>query len=106
MNADDMNQPMFGSFYRPQARSKAVSFHITSPMEACRRESPANMAFPCIAQKIRIAQINRFARTAEPVFAAPVAAAAPAIAPPGKRLMSEPRSQLPDAPTPAGQAPG
>src|SRR5713226_3765253 len=44
MNADDMSEPVFGSFYRPSALSKAAPLHTTSLMGAQMREGSANRA--------------------------------------------------------------
>src|ERR1700744_377890 len=105
MNAEDMNQPVFGPFYRPLILSKALSFHTGSSESTRRRESPANRAFLTIAPNIRIAQITRFAPAAEPNCAA-VAAVAPPGVPPGTPQASAPRSPPPDVPGPAGSEPG
>src|SRR3979411_3517521 len=68
MNADDMSEPVFGSFYRPPQLSKAVPFHTTSSMRAEQRVSPENRAFLLRLEKLESFNSARLGDRPNPVL--------------------------------------
>src|SRR5258708_39995113 len=102
MNAEDMNQSVFGSFYPATVLSKAEAHHTTLSIGA----KAAKTGYFRAATKTRIVQFSRFGSPAEPASAPPAPAAAPPAARPGRSQASQPTSRRPDGSMPEQSGPG